>query len=70
MSPLLGLIPTEAHTAGDSVAVAWHGAAITRDRRPVDWSGISVFELDDSGRIREARAYFDRAAFQARATGG
>ncbi|MFI1707620.1 nuclear transport factor 2 family protein [Streptomyces griseoruber] len=69
-SPLLGLIPTEAHTAGDSVAVAWHGAAITRDRKPVDWSGISVFELDDTGRIREARAYFDRAAFQARANGG
>lgn len=32
--------------------------------------GISVFELDGTGRIREARPYFDRAAFQARANGG
>ncbi|CAM5311972.1 nuclear transport factor 2 family protein [Streptomyces aurantiogriseus] len=69
-SPFLGLTPTEAHIAGDSVAVTWHGAAITRDRRPVNWSGISVFELDDTGRIREARAYFDRAAFQAQVDGG
>ncbi|WP_033314109.1 hypothetical protein RFN58_42120 [Streptomyces iakyrus] len=70
MSPFLGLTATEAHIAGDSVAVTWHGAAITRDRRPVNWSGISVFELDDTGRIREARAYFDRAAFQSQVNGG
>ncbi|MEU9168704.1 hypothetical protein AB0D34_13055 [Streptomyces sp. NPDC048420] len=51
------------------MAVTWHGAAITRDLRPVNWSGISVFDLDGTGRIREARAYFDRAAFQAQVHG-
>ncbi|MFD5542000.1 nuclear transport factor 2 family protein [Streptomyces sp. NPDC127079] len=64
-SHFFGLTPTEAYTAGASVADTWHGAAITQDHRPVNWSGISVFALDDTGRIREARAYFDRAAFQA-----
>lgn len=68
-STFLGLTPTEAHTAGNSVAVTWHGAAITQDLRPVNWSGINVFELDDTGRIREAKAYFNPAAFQAQVNG-
>lgn len=67
--PFFGLTPTEAHTVGDSVAVAWYGAAITHDRRPVNWSGINVFELDDAGLIREAKAYFNRAVFQAQVDG-
>jgi steroid delta-isomerase len=69
-SPFLGLTPTEAHTAGNSVAVTWHGAAITQDLRPVNWSGINVFDLDDTGRIRQAKAYFNRAAFLAQVNGG
>ncbi|GHB60205.1 ketosteroid isomerase [Streptomyces umbrinus] len=67
--PFLGLTPVEAHTAGNSVAVAWRGAAITQDLRPVNWSGINVFELDGAGLIREAKAYFDRAVFQAQVNG-
>ncbi|GGQ90629.1 hypothetical protein Saso_74760 [Streptomyces asoensis] len=43
-SPFLELTATEAHTARDNVAVAWHGSAITRDLKPVNWSGINVLE--------------------------
>ncbi|WP_039797545.1 nuclear transport factor 2 family protein [Nocardia araoensis] len=64
-SPFLGLTPREAHTVGDSVAVSWTGAAVTRTGTPVNWSGINIYDLDEDGLIREARAYFNRAIFQA-----
>ncbi|WP_326600603.1 nuclear transport factor 2 family protein [Streptomyces sp. NBC_01803] len=67
-SPFLGLTPLQAHTAGDAVAVAWHGSALTTAGRPVSWSGINVFELDGQGLISEARAYFDQAVLRAQLT--
>ncbi|MFT2015120.1 nuclear transport factor 2 family protein [Streptomyces sp. 796.1] len=67
--PFLGLTPTEAHTVGNHVAVAWRGAAVALDGRPVNWSGINIYELADDGLIREARAYFNSAVFQAQLSG-
>ncbi|WP_131739326.1 nuclear transport factor 2 family protein [Actinomadura roseirufa] len=64
-APFLGLTPREAHTVGRSVAVSWSGAAVSLDGRPVNWSGINVYELGEDGLIREARAYFNGAVFQA-----
>ncbi|NUS92293.1 MAG: nuclear transport factor 2 family protein [Nocardia sp.] len=64
-APFLGLTPREAHAVGNWVAVSWTGAAVTGAGSPVNWSGINIYDLDDNGRIREARAYFDRAVFQA-----
>ncbi len=64
-SPFLGLTPHEAHTAGNAVAVSWTGAAVTLAGTPVNWSGINIYDLDEDGQIREARAYFNRAIFQA-----
>ncbi|MFF3373933.1 nuclear transport factor 2 family protein [Streptomyces sp. NPDC002680] len=66
--PFLGLTPTEAHTVGHHVAVSWRGAAVTSEDRPVNWSGITINELDD-GLIRNAKAYFNGAAFQAQLAG-
>ncbi|MDL4820070.1 nuclear transport factor 2 family protein [Actinomadura opuntiae] len=63
--PFLGLTPLEAHTVGNQVAVFWRGAAVALDGKPVNWSGINVYELDDTGLIKEARAYFNSAVFQA-----
>ncbi|GAB2532751.1 nuclear transport factor 2 family protein [Nocardia heshunensis] len=63
--PFLGLTPREAHTVGNAVAVSWTGAAVTDTGNPVNWSGINIYDLDDNGLIREARAYFNRAIFQA-----
>lgn len=68
--PFLGLTPHTAHTVGPHTAVAWTGAAVTHNGRPVNWSGINVYELDDEGLIREAKAYFNPAVFQAQLTGG
>ncbi|MFE7524340.1 nuclear transport factor 2 family protein [Kitasatospora sp. NPDC057542] len=67
--PFLGLTPLEAHTVGSHVAVSWRGAAVALDGKPVNWSGINVYELDDTGLIREARAYFNSAVFRAQLTG-
>ncbi|WP_067182493.1 hypothetical protein [Microtetraspora niveoalba] len=61
----LGMTPREAHTVGESVAVAWSGAAIAADGTPVNWSDINIDDLDQDGPIREAGAYFNRAIFQA-----
>ncbi|MEV6769337.1 nuclear transport factor 2 family protein [Nocardia sp. NPDC051030] len=63
--PFLGLTPREVHTVGNAVAVSWSGAAVTTTGTPVNWSGINVYDLDEDGLIREARAYFNRAIFQA-----
>ncbi|GAA1034856.1 MULTISPECIES: nuclear transport factor 2 family protein [Amycolatopsis] len=68
-SPFLGLTPREAHAVGGSVAVSWSGAAVTGSGVPVNWSGINVYDLDEDGLISEARAYFNRAIFQAQLTG-
>ncbi|MET8543972.1 nuclear transport factor 2 family protein [Kitasatospora sp. NPDC004799] len=67
--PFLGLTPLEAHTVGHHVAVSWRGAAVTLDGRPVNWSGINIYDLDEqSGLIREAKAYFNSALFRAQLT--
>ncbi|OPC79198.1 hypothetical protein B4N89_34585 [Embleya scabrispora] len=67
--PFLGLTPTQAHTVGNHVAVTWYGAAVTSDGKPVNWSGINIYDLDDTtGLIREAKAYFNPAIFQAQLT--
>jgi steroid delta-isomerase len=62
--PFLGLTPVEAHTIGRHVAVSWRGAAVALDGKPVNWSGINIYELDEEGLIRDAKAYFNSAVFQ------
>lgn len=63
--PFLGLTPHTAHTVGPHTAVSWTGAAVDRTGRPVNWAGINIFELDQHGRIREVKAYFNPDVFQA-----
>jgi steroid delta-isomerase len=63
--PFLGLTPIDAHTTNHHVAVTWRGAAVTKDGRPINWSGINTYELNGDGLIQEAKAYFNRAIFQA-----
>jgi len=45
------------------------GAAVALDGKPVNWSGINIYELDDDGLIRDAKAYFNPAVFQAQLAG-
>ncbi|GAA3427635.1 nuclear transport factor 2 family protein [Streptosporangium sandarakinum] len=63
--PFLGLTAREVHIVGGSVAVAWSGAAIAANGTAVNWSGINIYDLDQDGLIREAKAYFNRSIFQA-----
>ncbi|MGK4578652.1 nuclear transport factor 2 family protein [Kitasatospora sp. HPMI-4] len=67
--PFLGLTPHEAHTVGNQVAVSWSGAAVTPSGTPVNWSGINIYELDDAGLIKDAKAFFNQAVFQAQLIG-
>ncbi|MEU9075831.1 nuclear transport factor 2 family protein [Kitasatospora sp. NPDC004745] len=63
--PFLGLTPLEAHNVGEFTAVSWHGAAVAKDGKPVNWSGINVYQLNGEGLIQEAKAYFNHAIFAA-----
>ncbi|MFE4974899.1 nuclear transport factor 2 family protein [Kitasatospora sp. NPDC056651] len=63
--PFLGITPLDAHATADFVAVSWRGAAVTLSNRPVNWSGINVFQLDSAGLIKECSAYFEYSVFQA-----
>ncbi|MFI6684268.1 nuclear transport factor 2 family protein [Streptomyces sp. NPDC050485] len=67
--PFLGLTPLEAYTIGNQVAVSWRGAAVALDGKPVNWSGINIYELNEDGLIQDAKAYFNHAAFQAQLAG-
>ncbi|MFE5586099.1 hypothetical protein [Kitasatospora sp. NPDC056531] len=61
----LGLARLEAHTVDNQVAVSWRGAAVALNGKPVNWSGINIYELGGDGLIQDAKAYFNPAAFQA-----
>ncbi|MEW2246682.1 MULTISPECIES: nuclear transport factor 2 family protein [unclassified Streptomyces] len=65
--PFIGITPIEAYTTGGETAVSWRGAVVTTDGNPVNWSGISVFKLNDEGLISEARLYFHHGVFAAQA---
>ncbi|MFH8837261.1 nuclear transport factor 2 family protein [Streptomyces sp. NPDC017868] len=67
--PFLGLTPLEAHTVGSRVAVSWRGAAVALSGKPVNWSGINIYELAEDGLIQDAKAYFNHAVFQAQLAG-
>ncbi|MGC0367273.1 steroid delta-isomerase [Rhodococcus sp. 27YEA15] len=64
--PFYGLTPESAFTTGGVTAVKWSGAVVHRESgSPVNWAGITVFELTDSGEIANARAYFNHDVFAA-----
>ncbi|MFI5807461.1 nuclear transport factor 2 family protein [Streptomyces sp. NPDC051561] len=63
--PFLGITPVEAFTTGGQTAVLWRGAVVSTEGNPVNWSGITVYRLDDEGLIAEASAYFHHGVFSA-----
>jgi len=63
--PFIGITPIDAYTTGGETAVSWRGAVVSNDGKPVNWSGISVYRLDDEGLIAEARLYFHHGVFTA-----
>jgi len=58
----LSIEACEIFLAGSGAAVKWMGEAGTAgSTRPVIFSGISVFELDDDGKIQAVMSYWDPA---------
>ena len=63
----MALREEEVFVAGSEAAVRWTGVAILRTNpREVDFEGISVFEINEQGRIQSVRSYWDKATLMAR----
>jgi len=58
----LSIEASEIFTAGSGAAVKWIGEATGRGlAKRVTFSGISVFEIDDTGKIQAVMSYWDPA---------
>ena len=55
----VGLHEDAVYACGNEVAVKWTGRGRGRNGKPVVFEGIDVFELDERGRIKTLRAYWD-----------
>jgi uncharacterized protein GlcG (DUF336 family)/ketosteroid isomerase-like protein len=60
-----GLFETDAWTAGNATVVRWTGSGISPTGRPVRWSGVNTYLLDDDGLINTLYAVFDADALAA-----
>jgi ketosteroid isomerase-like protein len=56
--------------AGSGAAARWSAFATSPDGHRMDFGGITVFEIDDEGRIQAAMAYWDPAAVLIGLSGG
>ncbi|MDQ4504036.1 nuclear transport factor 2 family protein [Sinomonas sp. ASV322] len=64
-----GLTPLTAHTVAGRTAVGWTGAVVAANGNPINWSGITIFTLDEDGLIADAAAYFNHDVFVAQLNG-
>ncbi len=49
--------------SGDLGVLEWVSRGTLTTGRPIEYSGISLLDFDDQGRIRRFATYFDTAAF-------
>jgi steroid delta-isomerase len=54
------------HASSNRAAVVFRGKAIGKNQKPVEVSGIDVFEFNEAGRITALWAYWDPAAVLAK----
>lgn len=47
------------HIVGNEVAVKWTGYALGKNRREVRFAGIDIFELNETGKIKTLRSYWN-----------
>ena len=57
------IIPKSAYRSGDRIAVLWMADSISGDSQSC-YEGVSVFEIDDSGRISRLEEYWDARAVE------
>ncbi|HEY7786355.1 MAG TPA: nuclear transport factor 2 family protein [Pyrinomonadaceae bacterium] len=55
----VGLTEQDIFIAGDGAAVLWKGKGTSRQGKPVRFSGIDVFEINEEGKIQTVRAYWN-----------
>ena len=66
----LTLRTDEVFYSGSGAAARWSAQAASSDGRSSDFSGITVFEIDDDGRIQTVMSYWDPAAVLIELAGG
>lgn len=57
----VGLTEDEVFVAGNGAAVKWSGRGISKGGRKVNFEGIDVFEVNESGKIQTLHAYWNPA---------
>jgi steroid delta-isomerase len=57
----VGLTEDQIFIAGNGAAVKWTGRGISKQGRKVHFEGIDVFEVNESGKIKTVRAYWNPA---------
>ena len=63
----MALSENEVFVSGSEAAVRWTGVAMLRSKtQEVTFQGVSVFEINDQGRIQNVRSYWDKAGLMAR----
>lgn len=66
----LTLLIDEVFYSGSGAAARWSAKASVTSGRSTDFSGISVFEVDNEGRIQTVMSYWDPAAVLIELAGG
>jgi steroid delta-isomerase len=61
----VGLTEQDIFIAGSGAAVLWKGAGTSHQGKPVRFSGIDVFEINEEGKIQTVRAYWNPAEMTA-----
>lgn len=65
----LAIASDEVFYSGSGAAARWSARATSADGKSADFHGISVFEVDDEGRIQTVMSYWDPAAVLIRLAG-
>lgn len=66
----LTVLVDEVFYSGSGAAARWSAKASVTSGRSTDFSGITVFEVDDEGRIQTVMSYWDPAAVLIELAGG
>lgn len=54
---------SHATTTDHTVVVEWKSRGTLNDGHPIDYRGVSILRLNDSGLVSEFQTYYDSAAF-------
>ena len=60
LTKTVGLFEDKVYACGNEIAVKWTGRGIGKQNgKPFVFEGIDVFDIDERGKIRTLRAYWD-----------